>query len=209
MIKSEMSLWSLAYVSRVGLIFLLSTVALILIYCPDLIREGFVFANVDHLLFIASYAASKHFGSLLDLQTFPFGQGFGVFQYPALLNASWWIWDLTKSDQLTYLASMFVLFGGVLVYYLSLRPRGVFSAIVAAFGAGTMVFNNFLMADYFATAMPQTYFQIGMAYFGCATFLGFGAGSFRWLLLGIGSLSYAVAMDWPMAIFLIPFVVLS
>ena len=209
MIKSEMSLWSLVYVSRVGLIFLLSTVALILIYCPDLIREGFVFANVDHLLFIASYAASKYFGSLLDLQTFPFGQGFGVFQYPALLNASWWIWDLTKSDQLTYLASMFVLFGGVLVYYLSLRPRGIFLAIVAAFGAGTMVFNNFLMADYFATAMPQTYFQIGVAYFGCATFLGFGSGSLRWPLLGIGSLSYAVFMDWPMAIFLIPFVVLS
>jgi len=190
-------------------VFVLSTLALTLIYYPGLSREGAVFVLSDHLYFISSYLASRRFGSLLDLQTFPFGQGFGMFQHPALPNPSWWIWELTTSDQVTYFAAMFVLFGGVLTYYLSLRRNSVFWAIIAAFVCGTAVFNNFIMADYFATGVPQTYFQIGTAYFGCAILLGFGPRSTGWLLSGIALVYFAIVMDWPYVIFLIPFILLS
>ena len=192
-----------------GAIFVLSTLALTLIYYPDLRREGVVFTTVDHLYYISSYLASRRFGSLTDLQTFPFGQGFGIFQHPALPNPLWWIWELTDSDQLAYISAMFVLFGGVLAYYLSLRKRSILWAIFAAFVCGTAVFNNFIMADYYATVMPQTYFQIGVTYFGCAILLGFGPRSIPWLLFGVALLYFAIVMDWPYAIFLIPFILLS
>jgi hypothetical protein len=192
-----------------GSIFFLSMLALTLIYYPDLSREGYVFVLADHLYYISSYFASRRYGSWLDLQTFPFGQGFGIFQHPALPNPTWWILELTNSDQLTYFAAMFVLFAGVLTYYLSLREKSIFWAIFAAFICGTAVFNNSIMADYFATGMPQTYFQIGVAYFGCAILLGFGPRSTGWLLLGIALLYFAILMDWPYAIFLVPFIVLS
>jgi hypothetical protein len=210
MIKLESSQrpW-LRRAATTGAVFVLSTLALTLIYYPDLSREGNVFVLADHLYYISSYLASMRFGSLLDLQTFPFGQGFGVFQHPALANPSWWIWELTSSDQLTYIAAMFVLFGGVLTYYLSLREKSIFWGIFAAFLCGTMVFNNSVMADYYATGMPQTYFQIGVAYFGCAILFGFGPHSTRWSLLGIGLLYFAIVTDWPYAIFLIPFILLS
>ena len=189
--------------------FVLSTLALTLIYYPDLSPKGSVFVSADHLYYISSYLASRRFGSLMDLQTFPFGQGFGVFQHPALPNPLWWIRELTNSDQLTYLAAMFVLFVGVLTYYLSLRGESTLWAIFAAFGCGTLVFNNLVMADYYATGMPQTYFQIGVAYFGCAILLGFGPRSTGWLLLGIALLYFAIVMDWPYALFLLPFILLS
>jgi hypothetical protein len=209
MIKFKVPLQSsLRRVATTGLVFVLSTLALSLIYYPDLSGEG-VFASSDHLYYISSYLASRRFGSLMDLQTFAFGQGFGIFQHPALPNPLWWIWELTNSDQLIYFAAMFVLFGGVLGYYLSLREKSMFWALLAAFGCGTMVFNHFVMADYYATGMPQTYFQIGVAYFGCAILLGFGPRSAGWLLLGVALVCFAIVMDWPYAIFLVPFILLS
>src|SRR5262249_33695939 len=207
MIKSEVSprAWS-RRAAATGTVFCLSMLALTLIYypCLSLSREGGVFALSDHLYYISSYLASRRYGSWLDLQTFPFGQGFGIFQHPALSNPVWWIWELTNSDQITYLAAMFILFGGVLTYYLSVREKSIFWGIFAAFVCGIAVFNSSVMADYFATGMPQTYFQIGAAYFGCAMLLGFGLRSTRWLLLGIALLYFATLMDWPYAIFLIP-----
>jgi hypothetical protein len=145
----------------------------------------------------------------MDLQTFPFGQGFGIFQHPALQNPFWWIWELTKSDQLTYVAVMFVLFVGVLTYYLSLRQKSIFWAVFAAFLCGTAVFNNSLMADYMATGSPQMYFQIGVAYFGCAILLGFGPRSIPWLLFGVALVYSTIIMDWTYAFFLIPFILLN
>jgi hypothetical protein len=200
---------SLRRAATTGAVFVLSTLALTLIYYPDLSPRGSVFVSADHLYYISSYLASRRFGSLMDLQTFPFGQGFGVFQHPALPNPLWWIWELTNSDQLTYLAAMFALFVGVLIYYLSLRGESTLWAIFAAFGCGTLVFNNLVMADYYATGMPQTYFQIGVAYFACAILLGFGPRSTGWLLFGIALLYVAIVMDWPYALFLIPFILLS
>jgi hypothetical protein len=210
MIKFEDSLRSwLRRAAAPGSIFVLSTLALTLVFYPELSPKGSVFVSADHLYYISSYLASRRFGSWLDLQTFPFGQGFGIFQHPALANPSWWIWELTNSDQLTYLAAIFVLFSGVLTYYLSLREKSILWAISAAFACGTLVFNNYFMADYYASGMPQTYFQIGVAYFGCAILLGFGPRSTRWLLSGIALLYFAIVMDWPYAIFLIPFILLS
>jgi hypothetical protein len=104
---------------------------------------------------------------------------------------------------------MFVLFVGVLAYYLSFGEKSIFGAILAAFVCGIAVFSNSLMADYFATGMPQTYFQIGVAYFGCAILLGFGPRHVGWLSLGVALLYFAILMDRPYAIFLIPFIVLS
>src|SRR5262249_29784181 len=211
MIKSEVSPRSFPRrAAATGAVFVVATLALTLIYYPDLSsREGSVFVLSDHLLFISSYFASRRFGSWLDLQTFPFGQGFGIFQHPALANPTWWIWELTSSDQLTYISAMFVLFVGVLTYYLSLKETSIFWAIFAAFVCGIAVFNSSLMADYFATGMPQTYFQIGVAYFGCAILLGFGPRSTVWLLLGIALICFAIVMDWPYALFLIPLIGLS
>src|ERR1700730_19312676 len=126
MTKLELSPRSwLRRVAATAAVFVLSTLALTLIFYPDLSREGSVFVLSDHLYYISSYFASRRFGSWLDLQTFPFGQGFGIFQHPALANPTWWIWELTKSDQLTYLAAMFVLFCGVVAYYLSLREKSI------------------------------------------------------------------------------------
>jgi hypothetical protein len=190
-------------------IFILSTLALTVIFYPELTPGGSLFVSADHLYYISSYFASRRFGSWLDLQTFSFGQGFGIFQHPILANPLWWIWELTNSDQLTYLAAIFVLFSGVLTYYSSLRERSTFWAIFAAFACGTLEFNNSVMADYYATGMPQTYFQMGVAYFGCAILLGFGPRSAGWLLFGIGLLYFAVLMDWPYALFLMPLILLS
>jgi len=210
MIQSEVSLRSLLRRgAATAPVFILSTFALTLICYPDLSRGEGIFAGADHLYFISSYLASRRFGSLMDLQTFPFGQGFGIFQHPTLVNPFWWIWELTNSDQLSYFAAMFVLFVGVVTYYLSLREKSIFWAIFAAFGCGTVVFNYRLMADYFATGNPQTYFQIGVAYFGCAILLGFGPRSARWLLSGIALLYFAIVMDWPYALFLLPLLLLS
>jgi len=196
-------------VAAFGAVFALSALALTLVYYPDLSREGAIFVLSDHLFYVSSYLASRRFGSWMDLQSFPFGQGFGIFQFPALPHPFWWIWELTNSDQLAYLVAMFVLFGGVLTYYLSLRGKSIFWAIFAALVCGTAVFNNFIMADYFSAVMPQTYFQTGVAYFGWAILLGFGPRSTRWLLLGIALVCFAIVMDWPYAVFLIPFMLLS
>jgi hypothetical protein len=210
MIKSEVSLRSLLRRgAATAPVFILSTFALTLICYPDFSTGEGIFAGADHLYFISSYLASRRFGSLMDLQTFPFGQGFGIFQHPTLVNPFWWIWELTNSDQLSYFAAMFVLFVGVVTYYLSLREKSIFWAIFAAFGCGTLVFNYRLMADYFATGNPQTYFQIGVAYFGCAILLGFGPRSAGSLLSGIALLYFAIVMDWPYALFLLPLILLS
>jgi len=192
-----------------GLVFVLSALALTFIYYPIVSRDGAVFASSEHLYFISSYLASRRFGSWLDLQSFPFGQGFGVFQHPSQLHPLWWIWELTNSDQLTYFAAVFVMFAGVVTYYLSLRRKSILFAILAAFACGTLVFNNSLMADYFAIIVPQTYFQIGVAYFGCAILLGFGSRSTLWLLLGIALVYFAIVMDWAYAMFLVPLILLS
>src|SRR5215470_11757818 len=130
MMKSEASLRSLLRrAAAPGAVFGLSALALTLIYYPDLSREGAIFVLSDHLYFISSHLASWRFGSWLDLQTFPFGQGFGIFQHPGLAHPFWWIWRLTGSDQLAYLAAIFVLFAGVFTYYLGLRRKSIFSAI--------------------------------------------------------------------------------
>ena len=76
---------SLRRAALTGGVFFLSTLALTLIYYPDLYRRDGIFDGADHLYYISSYLASRRFGSLLDLQTFPFGQGFGIFQHPALI----------------------------------------------------------------------------------------------------------------------------
>jgi hypothetical protein len=210
MIKSQVSLRSLLRRgAATGAVFVLSVLALTLISYSDLSRGEGIFAGADHLYFISSYLASRRFGSWMDLQTFPFGQGFGIFQHPAVANPFWWIWELTNSDQLSYLAAMFVLFVGVVIYYLSLKEKSIFWAIFAAFACGTLVFNPRLMADYFATGDPQTYFQIGVAYFGCAILLGFGPRSALWSLFGIALLYVAILMDWPYALFLLPLILLS
>jgi hypothetical protein len=192
-----------------GLVFVLSALALTFIYYPVLTRKGSIFATSEHLYFGSSYLASRHFGSWLDLQSFPFGQGFGVFQHPSVLHPLWWIWELTNSDQLTYFAAIFAVFSGVLTYYSSLRRKSALWAVFAAFACGTIVFNERLMADYFALGVPQTYFQIGVAYFGCAILLGFGRRSTGWLLLGVAVVYFSIMMDWAYAIFLIPFILLS
>src|ERR1700756_4813067 len=100
-----------------AIVFVLLTLALTLIFYPNMYRRDGIFNGADHLFYISSYLASRRFGSLLDLQTFPFGQGFGIFQHPGHPNPLWWIWELTNSDQLTYFAAMSVLFCGVLTYY--------------------------------------------------------------------------------------------
>jgi hypothetical protein len=208
----QIEVWARSLLKRVatiGPVFVLSTFALTLIYYPNLSPRGSTFVSADHLYYISSYLASRRFGSLMDLQTFPFGQGFGIFQHPALLNPFWWIWELTNSDQLAYVAAMFVLFIGVLTYYLSLQVRSIFWAVLAGFACCTLVFNNSVMADYYATGMPQTYLQIGVAYFGCAVLLGFGPRSPCRLLLGVALIYFAIIMDWPYAIFLLPFIAVS
>lgn len=192
-----------------GAVVVLSALALTLVYHSDLSGEGGIFVLSDHLHFISSYMASRRFGSWLDLQTFAFGQGFGLFQHPARAHPFWWIWELTNSDQLAYFAALFVLFAGVLTYYLSLRKNSVVWAIFAAFLCGTAVFNPSLMADYMAAGSPQLYFQIGVAYLGWAILLGFGPRATAWLSLGIALIYFSIVMDWPYAVFLLPFMLLS
>src|SRR5262249_17849303 len=71
---------------------------------------GFHFSNVDALLFLSSFDASLHFGSIKEWQTFAFGQGFGAFQHPTVLHIFWWIFHATASVQLAYMFAEVVSF---------------------------------------------------------------------------------------------------
>ena len=81
---------------RVALIFIVSTAFLIQAFSPTL-TEGMMLSNSDSLFFYSSHIASLNFGSLFDLQTFAFGQGFGSFQHATLHHPFWWIFDGTQS----------------------------------------------------------------------------------------------------------------
>src|SRR5262245_6003868 len=164
----------------------------------------FLLTNVDSLLFFSSFHAARHFGSVADLQTFAFGQGFGAFQHPALFNLFWWLLDWTASVQLTYLVTEFLVFVSVFAFACFASSSMIVSGF-AAFLATSFFFVPELFVDHFGTAVPQAILQIALAYLGLAA-IGFGLRRPVWMIAGFAILLYAVIMDWMYFIFLIPFV---
>src|SRR4051812_27142194 len=59
-----------------AVVVIATAVSLFLISYPFLAHDGYMFSNQDSLLYESSYQASRNFGTLLDLQSFAFGQGF-------------------------------------------------------------------------------------------------------------------------------------
>jgi hypothetical protein len=165
---------------------------------------GYLLVNVDALLFFSSFYAQRRFGSLVDLQTFAFGQGFGAFQHPSLLSPFWWLLDWTASVQLAYVATEFLVFVGVFVFAY-FASASVLAAGLAAFLATSFFFYPALFADHFGTAAPQVVLQIGCAYLALAA-LGFGLRRRIWMLAGFALLIYVAMMDWMYLIFIVPLI---
>jgi hypothetical protein len=192
---------------RAILIFLCTTVGLVLAFAPSL-TDAMLLSNPDPLLFYTSFNASRHFGSLLDLQTFAFGQGFGGFQHPTILHPFWWIFVWSQSVVLSFYFAVAVLFVGTLAYFVALGGS-VFFGIIAAAAACTVFFNPAFLVDFFGPVMPQCLAQIGFAYFGLAILMTAGAPFFLRVLAGLLVLAWSVIMDWPYASFLVPVIIIN
>jgi hypothetical protein len=178
--------------------------AFALIFVQSFRPLGYLFTNVDALLFFSSFHAARHFGSIADLQTFAFGQGFGAFQHPALFNLFWWLFDWTASVQLAYLITEFLVFVSIFAFAY-FASNSVLASGVAAFFATSFFFVPALFVDHFGTAVPQAILQIAFAYLGLAA-IGFGLRSHVWMIAGFAILLYAIITDWMYFIFIVPFV---
>ena len=163
--------------------------------------------NSDPLFFYASFKASQHFGSLIDLQTFAFGQGFGGFQHPTILNPFWWVFDWTQSVVLSYYFTIAVLLLSVATYYRALGAT-VYSGLFAGPMVCVVFFNAWFIVDFFGPVAPQAIVQIGFVYFGLATLTGPFA-FFPRMLVGLILLGWSVLMDWQYAVFLVPFIAIN
>jgi hypothetical protein len=86
---------------RAIMIFLCSAAGMVLAFKPTL-TDLMLLPSEDPLFFYASFSAARHLGSPLDLQTFAFGQEFGEFQHPGILNPFWWVLDATRSVVVAY-----------------------------------------------------------------------------------------------------------
>jgi hypothetical protein len=180
------------------------TAAFALIFVQSFRTLGYLLTNVDSLLFFSSFHAARDFGSIADLQTFAFGQGFGAFQHPALFNLFWWLLDWTASVQLSYLITEFLVFVSVFAFAYFASSSLLVSGI-AAFFATAFFFVPALFVDHFGTAVPQAILQIAFVYLGLAV-IGFGLRRPLWISAGFAILLYAIVTDWMYFIFSIPFV---
>jgi hypothetical protein len=180
------------------------TAAFALIFVQSFRTLGYLLTNVDALLFFSSFHAARDFGSIADLQTFAFGQGFGAFQHPALFNLFWWLLDWTASVQLSYLITEFLVFVSVFAFAYFASSSLLVSGI-AAFFATAFFFVPALFVDHFGTAVPQAILQIAFVYLGLAV-IGFGLRRPLWISAGFAILLYAIITDWMYFIFSIPFV---
>ncbi len=185
------------------------TAAFTIIYFPFLKATGYIFSNADHLFFFSSFLASRRFGTLLDLQSFAFGQGFGLFQSPAIQHPFWWLFDVTRSAQIACALAEILMFAGILAYTLALRKINLYWAILIATVGTSLLFNQKILADYAVPADPQFYPQIGLAYFASAIFLGFGPRSTWWILAGIVMVFFVIVMDWQYVVFVLPVIGIS
>jgi hypothetical protein len=192
---------------RAALIFLGSVTGLAFAFAPAL-QDAMLFPNPDPLFFYTSFEASRHFGSMLDLETFTFGQGFGAFQHPTLLHQFWWIFGWTQSVVLSIYFEVAVLFLGTLAYYRALGGS-IYFGIIASAIACTELFNTRFLVDFFDAAVPQGLAQTGFAYFGLAILIGSGVPSLMRIVAGLLLLGWAVTMDWLYASFVVPFIVIN
>lgn len=167
-----------------------------------------LFPNPDPLFFYVSYSASRAFGSMLDLQSFTFGQGFGAFQHPTLLHPFWWIFNSTQSVVLTYFATIVALLLGTLAYHRAVGGS-IFSAMLSGMVACALFFNPKYLIDYFGATGAHHLAQIGFTYLGLALLFGPGSLSLLWSATGMAVVIWAVLADWLYASFLIPFVLIN
>ena len=182
------------------------TAAFAVIFVQAFRTLGYLLTNVDALLFFSSFHAARDFGSVADLQTFAFGQGFGAFQHPAAFNLFWWLLDWTASVQLSYLITEFLVFVSAFAFAYFVSSSLLVSG-TAAFFATAFFFVPALFVDHFGTAVPQAILQIAFVYLGLAI-IGLGLRRRLWMIAGFAILLYAIIADWMYFIFSIPFVVL-
>jgi hypothetical protein len=165
---------------------------------------SYLLTNVDSLLFFSSFHAARQFGSIFDLQTFAFGQGFGAFQHPAIFHPFWWFLDWLPSVEIAYLISEF-LFSLCIFAFAYFVSTSLLVSGVAAFFATAFFFVPELFADHFGPCAPQVVLQIGLTYLALAA-IGFGLRLRVWMLAGFAMLLYVIIMDWMYVIFSLPFV---
>jgi hypothetical protein len=180
------------------------TAALALIFVQLFRFFGYLLANVDALLFFSSFYAERRFGSIADLQTFAFGQGFGAFEHPSRFNLFWWLLDWTMSVQLAHVVTEFLVFASIFVFTCYVSSNRLVCG-VAAFLATSFFFYPALFVDHFGTVAPQVILQIGFAYLAIGL-IAFGLRRPVWMVCGFALLLYVVVMDWIYFIFLVPLI---
>lgn len=188
--------------NSVAFVVLAMAFFLALFFSPILWRVGYAFANVDPLFYFSSFTASLRFGDSLDLQTFAFGQGFGTFQHPTILNVFWWVFALSDNVQVAYAFTEISLFLCVLTFSFWLSRN-----LLVGIGSGILTVAIFfvpgLLADHFGSAMPQHILQIALCYLALAL-IGFGWRHRGLMAAGALVLVYVALMDWLYLIFVLP-----
>lgn len=187
-------------------IFICLVAALALSFAPN---SDLRFTNSDPLLFISSFNASRLFGSLWDLQSFAFGQSFGAFQFPTILDPTLWVFALShQSVPLTFYFAIVATFFGTLVYYYALR-RQVFVGIAVAFVTCTVLFNLQFSADFVSAIAPNIIAQLGLIYLTTGLMMIVGANSVVWMTLLFAFLFYVVISGWAFGMLTVPVIGLS
>jgi hypothetical protein len=126
----------------------------VLLFIPIFWLFGYSFSNVDPLFFVSSFVASRRFGTLFEFQTVSFGQGFGAFQYPTILDVFWWVFTFSDSVQVAYIFTEISLFLCVLTFCFWLS-RNLLVSIASGFLTAAVFFIPRLFADHFGTVAPQ------------------------------------------------------
>jgi hypothetical protein len=190
------------WANSAAFVTLVLTACVVLILIPVFWLFGYEFSNVDSLYYLSGFVASRHFGTLLDLQSFAFGQGFGAFQHPTVLNVFWWVFDWSDSVQLAYIFTELSVFACVLTFAFWLS-RNLLVAIVSGFLTVAIFFIPRLFADHFGPTMPQHILQIGLCYLALAL-VGFGLPRRVFMAAGFAVLVYVAMMDWLYLVFVLP-----
>jgi hypothetical protein len=174
----------------------------LLLFIPIFWLFGYAFSNVDPLFFVSSFTASRRFGTLFELQTFAFGQGFGAFQYPTILDVFWWVFTFFDSVQVAYIFTEISLFLCVLLFAFWLS-RNLLVSIASGFLTVVVFFIPRFFADHFGTAAPQHVLQIAFCYLGLAL-IGFGLQNRILMAAGLLVLVYVAMMNWLFFVFVVP-----
>jgi hypothetical protein len=174
----------------------------VLLFIPVFWLFGYSFSNVDPLFFVSSFVASRRFGTLFEFQTFAFGQGFGAFQYPTILDIFWWVFTFSDSVQVAYIFTEISLVLCVLSFCFWLS-RNLLVSIASGFLTAAVFFIPRLFADHFGTVAPQHILQIALCYLALAL-IGFGLQNRVLMAVGLVVLVYVAMMNWLFFVFVVP-----